>query len=144
MLVFNSMADHDENWSTFAADPEWRKLSTTPGYTDPESVSNISNIFLCPTAYSRVSNSKREPGLIKLLRHITMPVGDHRTFLLVQFRSVTHEWLQSAGSGSSSLARTHVGPLNSQVCSQAQLMIRADVGRSWINPQRSNSRHFSP
>jgi NIPSNAP len=54
MLVFDSMADHDKNWSIFAADPEWKKLSSTPGYTDPEIVSNISNIFLRPTAYSQI------------------------------------------------------------------------------------------
>ena len=34
--------------------PEWKKLSTTPGYTDPEIVSNISNTYLRPTAYSQV------------------------------------------------------------------------------------------
>jgi NIPSNAP len=54
MLVFDSMADHDQNWSTFGADAAWKKLSTTPGYTDPEIVSNISNLFLRPTAYSQI------------------------------------------------------------------------------------------
>lgn len=54
MLVFENMAAHDKNWSTFATDPEWKKLSTTPGYTDPEIVTNISNVFLRPTAYSQI------------------------------------------------------------------------------------------
>jgi hypothetical protein len=54
MLVFDDMPAHDANWKTFATDPEWKKLSTTPGYTDPEIVSNISNVFLRPTPYSQV------------------------------------------------------------------------------------------
>lgn len=54
MLVFESNAERDKNWGTFVADPEWKKLSTTPGYTDPEIVSNITNLFLRPAAYSQV------------------------------------------------------------------------------------------
>ena len=54
MLVYEDMAAHDKQWSAFASDPEWKKLSTTPGYTDPEIVSNISNTYLRPTAYSQV------------------------------------------------------------------------------------------
>ena len=54
MLVFENMAAREKNWSAFASDPEWKKLSATPGYTDAEIVSNISNIFLRPTAYSQI------------------------------------------------------------------------------------------
>jgi hypothetical protein len=54
MLVFDDMAAHDKNWGAFVSDPEWKKLSTTPGYTDPEIVSNISNLFLRPTNYSQI------------------------------------------------------------------------------------------
>ena len=54
MLVFENMAERDKNWGTFVADPEWKKLSTTPGFTDPEIVSNISNVFLRPTPYSQI------------------------------------------------------------------------------------------
>ena len=54
MLVYEDMAAHDKQWSAFSADPEWRKLSSTPGYTDPEIVSNISNSYLRPTAYSQI------------------------------------------------------------------------------------------
>jgi hypothetical protein len=54
MLTFDDMAAHDKNWAAFIADPEWKKLSTTPGYTDGEIVSNISNAFLTPTPYSQV------------------------------------------------------------------------------------------
>jgi hypothetical protein len=54
MLAFENMAEHDKNWGQFGSDPEWKKLSTTPGYTDGEIVSNISNVFLRPTAYSQI------------------------------------------------------------------------------------------
>jgi hypothetical protein len=54
MLTFDDMAAHDKNWAVFIADPEWKKLSTTPGYTDGEIVSNISNAFLTPTPYSQL------------------------------------------------------------------------------------------
>ena len=54
MIAFENMAAHDKAWATFSADPDWRKLSNTPGYTDSEIVTNISNIFLRPTAYSQI------------------------------------------------------------------------------------------
>jgi hypothetical protein len=54
MLTFDNMAEHDKNWAAFIADPEWKKLSTTPGYTNGEIVSNISNSFLTPMPYSQV------------------------------------------------------------------------------------------
>ena len=54
MLVFENMAAHDKNWGAFASDSEWKKLSGTPGYTDPEIVTNISNVLLRPTSYSQI------------------------------------------------------------------------------------------
>jgi len=54
MLTFENMAAHDKSWGTFGSDPEWKKLSSTPGYTDPEIVTNISNVFLRPTPYSQI------------------------------------------------------------------------------------------
>jgi hypothetical protein len=54
MLTYPDMATHDKNWSQFVADPEWKKLSTTPGYTDAEIVTNINSVFLRPTAYSQI------------------------------------------------------------------------------------------
>lgn len=54
MLTFENMAAHDKNWGAFGSDPEWRKLSTTPGFTDAEIVCNISNVFLRPTGYSQI------------------------------------------------------------------------------------------
>jgi hypothetical protein len=54
MLVYDDMAAHDKNWHAFVGDPEWKKLSTTPGYTDAEIVCNITNIFLRPASYSQI------------------------------------------------------------------------------------------
>ncbi len=54
LLVYEDMAARDKQWSAFGADPEWKKLSTTPGFTDPEIVSSISNTYLRPTAYSQI------------------------------------------------------------------------------------------
>lgn len=54
MLVYEDMNARDKNWATFAVDPEWRKLSGTPGYTDAEIVTNISSQFLRPTPYSEI------------------------------------------------------------------------------------------
>ncbi len=54
MLTFENMAAHDKLWGAFGADPEWKKMSTTPGYTDSEIVCNISNVFLRPTTYSQI------------------------------------------------------------------------------------------
>jgi len=54
MVVFENQAAHDKNWSAFGADPDWKKLSHTPGYTNAEIVCNISNVFLRPAAYSQI------------------------------------------------------------------------------------------
>src|SRR5262249_43778026 len=54
MLTHENLAARDRNWSGFTSDPEWRKLAQTPGYTDPEIVSNITTVFLRPSAYSQV------------------------------------------------------------------------------------------
>ena len=54
MLTHENLAARDKNWSGFGSDPEWRKLAQTPGFTDPEIVSNITTILLRPTAYSQI------------------------------------------------------------------------------------------
>lgn len=54
MLVYEDMATRDKQWAAFAADPDWRKLSSTPGFTDPEIVTSISNTYLRPTNYSQI------------------------------------------------------------------------------------------
>ena len=54
LLVFENMEAREKNWGAFGSDPEWKKLSAAPGYTDAEIVSNISNLFLRPTSYSQI------------------------------------------------------------------------------------------
>ena len=54
MLVYEDMAARDKYWSTFANMPEWKKLASTPGYTDPEIVSSISNVYLRPAPFSEI------------------------------------------------------------------------------------------
>jgi hypothetical protein len=54
MLTYPDLATREKNWATFAGDPEWKKLSSTPGYTDPEIVASITNVLLRPTAYSQI------------------------------------------------------------------------------------------
>ena len=54
MLVHENMAARDKSWDNFRNDPDWKKLAATPGYTDPEIVSNITTIFLRPASYSQI------------------------------------------------------------------------------------------
>ena len=54
MLVHDNMAGREKSWDGFRTSPDWAKLSKTPGFTDPEIVSNITTVFLRPTAYSQI------------------------------------------------------------------------------------------
>src|SRR5262249_16536250 len=54
MLAYDDLAALDRVWKSFAADPEWLKLRATPGLTDPEIVTNISNSLLRPLPFSPI------------------------------------------------------------------------------------------
>jgi len=54
MLAYDDLAMRDKVWKTFGGDPEWQKLRSTPGLTDPEIVSNISNAILRPLPFSPI------------------------------------------------------------------------------------------
>jgi hypothetical protein len=54
MLVFADAAARDKAWSTFGADPEWKRLRALPGYGDAEVVSGITAALLRPTDYSQI------------------------------------------------------------------------------------------
>ncbi len=54
MLSFENLAARDQLWSKFGADPEWKKLRATPGLSDAEIVSNISNAILRPATNSQI------------------------------------------------------------------------------------------
>ncbi len=54
MLTFPDLATREKNWKAFVGDPDWKKLSATPGFTDVEIVVDIHNQILTPTPYSQV------------------------------------------------------------------------------------------
>ncbi|MDE3180485.1 MAG: NIPSNAP family protein [Acidobacteriota bacterium] len=54
MLAFKDLDERQKKWAAFGSDPEWRKLAATPGYSDAEIVSNITNVFLSPAACSQI------------------------------------------------------------------------------------------
>jgi hypothetical protein len=54
LLAFENAESRDKGWSAFGADAEWQKLRSTPGYTDAEIVSDISNVLLRPAPYSQI------------------------------------------------------------------------------------------
>jgi hypothetical protein len=54
MLAFDDLAARDKAWRAFSADPEWQKLRVTPGLTDPEIVTNITNSILRPLPFSPI------------------------------------------------------------------------------------------
>lgn len=54
MLTFPDVSELNARWSVFVADPEWKDISKRPGNTDPEIVSNISNLYLSPLSCSQI------------------------------------------------------------------------------------------
>jgi NIPSNAP protein len=54
MLVHENMAGREKSWDNFRNNADWKKLSSTPSYSDAEIVSNITTVFLRPAAYSQI------------------------------------------------------------------------------------------
>lgn len=54
MLTFADVAELNAHWSVFGSDPAWKELSHKPGYTDPEIVNNITNLYISPLASSQI------------------------------------------------------------------------------------------
>ncbi len=54
LLTFPDLAARQKAWAAFVADPAWLKLKATPGYSDADIMSNISDLILRPTAYSQI------------------------------------------------------------------------------------------
>lgn len=54
MLVHENTAGREKSWDNFRNNPEWKKLAATPGYSDPELVTNITTVLLRPAAYSQI------------------------------------------------------------------------------------------
>ena len=54
MLAYDDWASREKTWAAFGKDPGWQKLRATPGLSDPEIVSNISNTLLRPLPFSPI------------------------------------------------------------------------------------------
>lgn len=54
MVAFDDLASREKNWRAFGSSPEWQQLRATPGWSDAEIVSNISNIMLSPLPFSDI------------------------------------------------------------------------------------------
>jgi len=54
MLSYEDLAGRDKAWKAFGADPEWQKLRVTPGLSDAEIVSNITNYLVNPLPFSQI------------------------------------------------------------------------------------------
>ena len=54
MLAFDDLAAREKAWSAFGSDPEWKKLRETPGWSDAEIVSNITNFIVTPLSFSEI------------------------------------------------------------------------------------------
>ena len=54
MLSYENLADRDKVWKAFGADPTWQKLRSTPGLSDAEIVSNITNYLVTPLPFSQI------------------------------------------------------------------------------------------
>ncbi len=54
MLHFPDDAARNAAWGKFGGDPDWKKLSSIPEYTDKELITNITNKILKTTDYSQI------------------------------------------------------------------------------------------
>jgi NIPSNAP len=54
MLCFDDMEAHDARWKAFGANPEWKKISGMPEYSDARLISKITRTFLGPAPFSQV------------------------------------------------------------------------------------------
>ena len=54
MLWYDDLATREKNWKAFGSHPDWNKLKVTPGLSDPEIVSNISNVIVSPLPFSPI------------------------------------------------------------------------------------------
>jgi hypothetical protein len=54
MLSFDDLAAREKAWRAFGSDPDWKKLRETPGWSDAEIVSNITNFMVSPLPFSDI------------------------------------------------------------------------------------------
>ncbi|MVN22365.1 NIPSNAP family protein [Mucilaginibacter arboris] len=54
LITFDNMEDHDAKWKAFGSDPDWKRISSMPEYSDKKNVSRITSTFLVPAPYSQI------------------------------------------------------------------------------------------
>lgn len=54
MLGYDDLTAREKAWRAFGGDPEWKKLRETPGWSDAEIVSNITNFMVSPLPFSQI------------------------------------------------------------------------------------------
>jgi hypothetical protein len=54
MVGFDNLAAREKIWGAFGSSPEWKKMSSQPGVSDAEIVSNISASILRPLPFSEI------------------------------------------------------------------------------------------
>jgi hypothetical protein len=54
MISYEDLAGRDKVWKAFGADAEWQRLRATPGLSDAEIVSNITNYLVSPLPFSQI------------------------------------------------------------------------------------------
>jgi hypothetical protein len=54
MVGFDDLAHREKAWGAFGSSPEWKKMSSQPGVSDAEIVSNISNSIVRPLGFSAI------------------------------------------------------------------------------------------
>jgi hypothetical protein len=54
MVGYDDLASREKAWRAFGSSPEWAKMRETPGWSDAEIVSNISNFMVSPLPFSQI------------------------------------------------------------------------------------------
>jgi hypothetical protein len=54
MITFDDLDAKAAHWKAFGSDPEWKKVSSIPDYSDAKLVSHITSTLLQPTGASQV------------------------------------------------------------------------------------------
>lgn len=54
MVGYDDLSAREKAWRAFGGSPEWAKLRDTPGWSDAEIVSNISNFLVSPLPFSQI------------------------------------------------------------------------------------------
>lgn len=54
MVGYPDLSDLNPKWNAFFANPEWKKLSSSPTFNYEPTVSNVTNLVLAPTSYSQI------------------------------------------------------------------------------------------